>query len=248
MEYPNFVAHYYDVVYDKVLSGADKQFYLKQILQVRGPVLEIGVGTGRFFTEALSAGANIYGIDISQSMIDVLKKKIDRKYHDRVSVQDMVNMKLDKRFHLILAAFRVLSHITQPDDQVAALNKVYDHLEPGGIFIFDLYVPSLKMLLEGLTEQVDFEGEYQGKPLKRVISMHADLIDQISYVTMTFILGEGGNEKTETWSFPMRFYFRYEIEHLVHRSELTLKHIYGDFSGKDLVPDSREFVVVCSRE
>jgi SAM-dependent methyltransferase len=157
-------------------------------------------------------------------------------------------MKLNKKFDLIIAAFRVLSHISEPEDQIRALNKVYDHLVPGGRFIFDLYVPNLKLLHEGFTENIDFDGEFEGKRLQRVTSMKADLINQISYVTMTFILYENGQKRIEKWEFPMRFYFRYEIEHLVKRSKLKLLKILGDFEGNDLCHDSKEFIVICSKQ
>jgi hypothetical protein len=38
----------------------------------------------------------------------------------------------------------------------------------------------------------------------------------------------------------MRCFFRFEIEHLVARSKLTLASIDGDFSGSPLTPTSRE--------
>jgi hypothetical protein len=52
-DYPEFVARFYDTVYTQVRDGVDNDFYLRAIAAARGPVLEIGVGTGRLFTEAL---------------------------------------------------------------------------------------------------------------------------------------------------------------------------------------------------
>jgi hypothetical protein len=45
----------------------------------------------------------------------------------------------------------------------------------------------------------------------------------------------------------MRFFFRFEIEHLVARSKLVLEGVHGDFAGGPLAADSREYVVVCRR-
>jgi len=60
---------------------------MKKILETDGLVLELGVGTGRIFMKALEKGADIYGIDISPSMVEKLKEKLDRKYHKRVFIQ-----------------------------------------------------------------------------------------------------------------------------------------------------------------
>jgi hypothetical protein len=46
----------------------------------------------------------------------------------------------------------------------------------------------------------------------------------------------------------MRFFFRFEIEHLVARSRLRLEALFGDFAGGPLTADSRELVVSCRRD
>lgn len=246
--YPDFTAKFYDIIYDKILSNADKEFYLKKIAETKGPVLELGVGTGRLFIEALKGGADIYGVDISQNMINQLKEKLDPQNYYRVEVQDIIHMKLNKKFNMIIAPFRVFSHIINTQDQINTLNNVYDHLNSGGYLIFDLYIPNLKMLSEGLTNHMDFQGEYKpGNKISRITSMKADLINQISNVKMEYIWEENGEEKKMEWIFPMRYYFRFELEHLISLSELGLENIFGDFEENELNPDSKEFIVVCRK-
>jgi ubiquinone/menaquinone biosynthesis C-methylase UbiE len=86
-EYPAAIARFYDVIYAH-LRTVDRDFFLKKILGTKGPVLEIGVGTGRFFLDALNQGADIYGIDVSATMLDQLKKKLDQSHHHRLFHQD----------------------------------------------------------------------------------------------------------------------------------------------------------------
>ncbi len=45
----------------------------------------------------------------------------------------------------------------------------------------------------------------------------------------------------------MRYFFRYELEHLVHRSKLALKNIYGDYGEGALGQESKDFILVCQR-
>ncbi|MGB7295755.1 MAG: hypothetical protein WBC70_09220 [Candidatus Aminicenantales bacterium] len=58
---------------------------------------------------------------------------------------------------------------------------------------------------------------------------------------------EEGRWSHDEWSFPMRYFFRYELEHLVARSKLKLKSIYGDFAESPLASNSKEFLVHCVR-
>jgi SAM-dependent methyltransferase len=246
--YPDFVARFYDVVYRQVRDAADKSYYVNKLLSCPGPSLEVGVGTGRIFLEALDRGADVHGTDNSAEMLAVLRDRLDPRQHHRIHESDLVNMKLGKRFHMIIAPFRVLSHIIDIDDQIRALDAVHDHLVLGGVFIFDLYVPNLKLLLDGLAPNVDFDGEYApGKRLRRTTSAISNLISQITSVTMTFEWEDEGQPYSREWIFPMRFFFRYELEHLIARSKLKLKAICGDFAESALDSGSKEFIVHCIR-
>ena len=245
--YPEEIARFYDVIYDH-LRTIDRDYFMKEILATNGPVLEVGVGTGRFFIDALGQGADIYGIDVSPTMLAQLKKKLDPSHHRRVLVRDVRMLNLNKTFDLVVAPFRVFSHLIDIDDQLSALNSIYDQLNPGGKLIFDLFVPDLGILQHGIHEEVDFDGEYEpGKKLKRIASAEPDLISQTTLVTMKLVWDERNEEQRLTWQLPMRFFFRRELEHLVARSKLELEHIYGDYEGNELTSDSKDFIVVCRR-
>ena len=248
MEYPEFIARFYDTVYAKIRSGQDHAYYMEKIKATSGPVLEIGVGTGRFFFEALEQGADIYGVDISAEMVKVLKKKLPPDAHARLFIQDAVHLKIPVRFDLVIAPFRMFSHILKTEDQLRFFRCVADHLKPGGQFIMDVFVPDLALIQEGLKNFTDFEGETEdGINIKRTVSMSSNLIEQVSTIEMTFHWGEKEYEKMESWGFKMRYFFRYELEHLIARSPLKLNQIFGSFNEDHLQADSREFLVVCSK-
>lgn len=247
--YPDFVARFYDPVYAQVRDGVDNEWYLERMAAAGGPVLEIGVGTGRLFVEARRRGIDVRGIDVSPAMVERCRSKLEPGDRERVSVADAVRLRTDRRFALVCAPFRVLSHVHDVADQLRLLDAVHDALEPGGAFVFDLYVPSLKLLLEGLPELRDFDGEHApGRRLRRTVSSEpADLSRQTNRVHMGFRWEEEDGEHQAEWVFEMRFFFRFEIEHLVARSKLQLETIQGDFSGGPLTAASREYVVVCRR-
>jgi SAM-dependent methyltransferase len=247
--YPDFVARFYDLVYAEMRDGVDNDYYLRKMEEADGPVLEIGVGTGRLFSRALERGVDAYGIDLSPVMIARCQEKLPANKRERVWVDDAVRLQSDRRFALVVAPFRVLSHVESPDDQRRLLDAVHGALRPGGGLIFDVYVPNLKLLLEGLPETTDFEGEHApGLKLRRIVaSSRADLSRQTNHVRMSFIWDEGAGEHRGDWEFDMRFFFRFELEHLVARSRLDLEAIHGDFDEGPLTADSREYVVVCRR-
>lgn len=247
-EYPKTFARFYDLIYSQLRNEADSAFFLGQALKTHGKVLEIGVGTGRHFINALNRGADIYGIDISESMLNVLYDKLNRNEHYRVSLQGMTDFRFDFKFNLIVAPFRVIMHIPDKSEQLKAINNIWAHLEKGGKFIFDTFIPDLKALINGMKDVVDFEGEYEpGKKVKRIVSTNPDLLNQILNVTFTMEWEENGKQMSEDWTTPLRYFFRYELEHLVERSRFSNYEIVGDYLGNKLDHNSRDFVVICRK-
>ena len=246
--YPSVFARFYDLIYDRIRSDIDSVYFLKKIADAGGPVLEVGTGTGRFFSKALEQRADIYGIDISPAMLAILKTRIPPEDHRRVSVQDIRDFQLPIPFHLIVAPFRVFMHLTGVDDQLQALNHVCDNLADGGTFIFDLYIPDPGLLATGMKDVMDFEGEYEpGKVIRRFVSAENDLINQVNHIKMRFEWEEGGQLQVETWNSELRFFFRYELEYLLQRSKFRSYEFFGDYEGNPLNVASKEFVIVCKK-
>jgi SAM-dependent methyltransferase len=248
IQYPEFIARFYDVIYHQIRDEVDTRFFLHEIASVKGRCLEIGVGTGRFFTEALKCGADIYGIDSSKCMTDQLLRKIPSSEHHRIKTGDAADMKWDFKFDLIIAPFRVLSHMLNVEDQLKLLNNVHNHLSAKGKFIFDVFVPDPNLLANGMHDKIDFEGEYQpGQKIQRIVSSKPDIVNQLLNVTMRISWDENGLRNEKVFDFDMRFFFRYELEHLIRLSSLRIDIFYGDYNYSPLDKGSKDFVIVCRR-
>jgi SAM-dependent methyltransferase len=248
LEYPPFVARFYDPIYASLRSGVDHDYFLQEMRAADGPVLEVGVGTGRMFCDALESGVDIFGIDVSETMLSVLRGKLTAEEQSRVRLRDVRNLDLGRTFALIVAPFRVFSHLLTVDDQLAALNAVADHLADRGRFVFDLFSPNYGLLAQPSVRHLDFDGEHgRGESLRRFSSTRNYPASQVNLVTFDYEWTEQGQTHQQSWSFPMRYYFRYELEHLVARSRLELVDIFGDYDGGPITDETRDFVIVCCR-
>lgn len=247
--YNETVTRFYDTVYDTFpFLKVGEQFYLDEIQNAGGSVLEAGVGTGRIFLPALAARADVYGIDYSPQMLERLKEKLDEKEHSRLFNGDIRNFKLDKKFKLIISPFRVFQHLLTVDDQLKALNCLYDHLEEGGRLIFDVFNPDMKRLINPVTDYLEFDGDYQpGKNLKRYSTIKYDHIHQQMQLTFKFVWDENNKVNTDSFSTPLRYYFRYELENLIARTQFKLEKIYGNFKCDELNEKSNEFILICRK-
>jgi SAM-dependent methyltransferase len=246
--YPDFFAKYYDKIYHQLRDTVDHAFYLEQIKKAPGRVLETGTGTGRFFSEALEQGADIYGIDISPAMTDILKTKIPARHHHRVSLQNIVDFRFAFSFSLIIAPFRTFMHLVTVSEQLKALKNIYGYLEERGTFIFDAFVPNLDIISNGISEQKDFEAEVEpGMILRRIVNAKSDLIEQITKINFRFEFDDGKTIVKQEWNSCLRLFFRWELEHLLNQSPFKKWEIFGDFNGNPLSKDSKEFIVICKK-
>jgi len=249
MRYPPAFTRFYDLIYHQLRDAVDVNYFLNEIGKTSGKVLETGVGTGRLLTEALSRGADVHGLDCSPAMLDVLLPKLTPENQHRVSLQDIRDFRYDFGFDLIIAPFRVFMHLTEKEDQFKALRNIYRHLNPGGRLIFDVFVPDPAYLKKGMENVTDFDGEYvPGKRIRRIVNSKPDLINQIIHASFRIEWEGDDGLHTEDWTLPLRFFFRYELEHLIERSDFKHYQILGDYFGNTLGPESKDFVVVCRKE
>lgn len=98
-------------------------------------VLDLGCGNGRFF-EILPEDIFYLGLDSSKNLIKFAKEK----YGDEFQVLDI--LKLDElkenNFNFIFS-WAVFHHIPGRRLRIDFLNKVYDKMEAGGVFVFSVW-------------------------------------------------------------------------------------------------------------
>jgi SAM-dependent methyltransferase len=105
-----------------------------------GPVLELGVGTGRVAVPLAERGLEMHGLDPSQGMLARLREKSDRvEIHDGV----MDGFDLGLQFSLVYVVFSTIFAPLTQEEQLATFRTVARHLSPGGAFVVQAFVPDL---------------------------------------------------------------------------------------------------------
>ena len=127
----------------------DIGFYVEHARRSGGPVLELGVGTGRISVPIAAEGIRVVGVDASQGMLEVARERaalasveVDFRYGD------LRDPPVDEQFPLVLIPFRTLLHMQTDADRHAALEAVRRVLAPGGIFVFDVFTPGKEDIAE----------------------------------------------------------------------------------------------------
>jgi SAM-dependent methyltransferase len=135
--YGQRIADIYDERHKGPLPG---QVEMLHELAGSGPVLELGVGTGRLALPLVARGVDVFGIDSSEAMVEHLRAKSGG---DRLTVTmgDFQQFDLGQRFPLVFVAFNTFFALPSQEAQLACFATVSRHLLPGGRFLVEAFVP-----------------------------------------------------------------------------------------------------------
>jgi SAM-dependent methyltransferase len=127
----------------------DVPFYLEEAQRSGGPVLELGVGTGRIAVPIAASGIDVVGVDLSTGMLEVARERADLA-GAAVDLRhgDMRDPPVEGRFPLVLIPFRSLLHMETDSDRRAVLRVVRRLLAPEGRLIFDVFAPDAEDIAE----------------------------------------------------------------------------------------------------
>lgn len=239
---------YYDHAYRR--RRDDVRFYLQVARRLGGPILELGVGTGRVAIPLCQEGHTVVGVDLSRPMLDRARQRA-RAYdlpRDRLILRegDICDVRLKKRFPLVIAPFNVLMHLYEPDDVLRCFANVARHLTPDGRFVFDVRMPDLRELSR------DPAREYACRPfvhptlgkVRYTEQFQYDPVKQVQVVTMRFRPQRG---RVRSTVLAHRQFFPAELRALLMAGGLRLLRRMGDASGRPLGPDDPVQIVEAAR-
>ncbi|HUV53617.1 MAG TPA: class I SAM-dependent methyltransferase [Candidatus Krumholzibacteriaceae bacterium] len=255
---PRYVdyAEYYD--YDNVGGPMteDIPFYLGYTEETGGPILELACGTGRVMIPIAEAGFTVHGLDFSENMLQVARRKISEKgLWDRVTLTggDMADFDLPvKGFTMAFVAVRSFMHLFTQGIQLGFLRCVHRHLRPGGLLLMDLYSPRLSKLAQPPEKEFSVRREFTMPNGNRVIHkrrfLGIDLLNQINSEEILFeeYDPDGGLVRTRIVPLETRYTFRYELELLLEKAGFEVQSIFRDYD-KNPYDGTGEIIIVAQK-
>ncbi len=251
------LAELYDLV-PGYINRPDKDFYLRIASADSGNIIELGCGTGRILIPIAEAGHSITGVDASEHMLARCRKKLDSfpvDINDRVHLVkgNISHLSPDGTFHLAIMPFRVFQHMMTVEDQLACLGGVNRLLSAEGKLVLDVFNVDYKRISNpAFSEEVEDMPEQKlpdGRLLRRnsrIARFHPaeqyNDVEIIYYITDT----DGTTERI-VHAFPFRYFFRYEIEHLLERCGFRIIALYGNFDETPLTDDSPEMIFIAEK-
>ncbi len=245
------IARFYDA--DHSGFADDLPFYRELARRTGGRVLDVMCGSGRLTVPLAQAGLRVTGIDSSAAMIERARMRIAAAgvaaratlYH-----QDVRSAAPPGPYNLAIVALNSFMHLTTVEDQLAALAHISHALNPDGLLAIDVFNPHARNL-------ADCDGELALDRTFRLdddllvckfVAQRADLAQQINHVTFVYdeLDGKGGVRRT-VHTMALRWFYRYELEHLLERAGFAVEAVYGSYDLDPFLAGSDIMLAVARR-
>lgn len=229
--------------YDQYFTGlpGDAEYYLSQIENCTGGVLELGCGTGRILAPIVRSGIEVWGIDHNESLLDIAREKLaaleGASQCFRLIHADISDFDIDRQFDAVIIPYRTFQHILSPTDQREVLSRIRKHLSPGGELTFNIFDPSMELGAShnaaGLRKDTDFIDRSSGNRIVVWYAREYDLELQIMEQELVFeeIDHENRGVSRQSSLLTLRYSFRHEVEYLLECCGFEVVELLGDFGG-----------------
>ena len=230
-------ADFYDWENAQTLGRRDVRFWQEMASRAKGPVLELGCGTGRISIPVARAGAHVIGIDRSSEMLARARKRVRRaRLNGRVSWLrgDIRSLPFRRsvRFGLVMAPYGIVQSLVRDSDLTATLAAVHGVLAHDGVFGVDL-VPDLPVWKE-YRNQVRFRGLRRGgrSRITLVESVRQDRAKRLTVFDQEYIEQRGRERKSRRFNLVFRTLTVPQMTRRLEHAGFRVRAVLGDYSGE----------------
>jgi len=155
----------------------DVEFYVEEAHRSGGPVVELGVGTGRIAVPTATAGIRVVGVDSSPGMLEVARERAERAGVELdLRLGDFRNPPVEETVPLVTIPFRSFLHMQTDGERRSVLRAVARLLRPDGRLVFDVFSPGAEDIAQtharwlerepGIFERADWDESRQSLTLR----------------------------------------------------------------------------------
>ena len=201
-----------------------------------GRALELAIGTGRVGVPLRERGVPVVGIELSEHMAAVLRRKIDESTLP-VAIGDMATTVVPGEFTLVYLVYNTITNLLTQDEQVECFRNAARHLEPGGRFVIELGVPPLRFLPPGQVA-VPFDVSEQHLGFFDTF----DLVEQI--LVSHHLTRDGDDGRYRRGDSRHRYAWPAELDLMARIAGLELERRVADWDGAPFTQDSAKHISV----
>ena len=245
-------ADFYDWENAQTLDRRDVMFWQSMAERAKGPVLELGCGTGRVTIPVARTGVRIIGVDRSAEMLArALKRSRRTRSRARPTLLRadirFLPFRTTTRFDLVMAPYGIVQSLVRESDLAATLASVGRVIARGGIFGVDL-VPDLPVWKE-YRNKVRFRGVRRGgkSRVTLVESVRQDRAKKLTLFDQEYIEQRGHERKSRRFSLVFRTLTVPQMTKRLEKAGFRITAVLGDYSGEPWDPRADVWLILAEK-
>ncbi len=230
-EYKNF-SYYFDQIME-CIDYNEWLYFTEENVKEHSKILDLACGSGLLAMLLNIDGYQTDGLDLSSDMISLANDRFKGNHiNRRLFEADMTDFSLDEKYDVVTCYFDSINHLESLDLVRKCFNCVYETLNEGGLFLFDVFSKSKYEEMNDVELKEDFDDfSYTWKmTLKQPNILEHDIV-----ITSEDTYHEQYNE-----------YF-YELNDIIDKNKFEIIKIVGDFNNDLSAEDERILVVLKKR-
>jgi SAM-dependent methyltransferase len=224
-------------VYDRVHAGLDPTAAVEAVsaLAGGGPVLELGIGTGRIALPLARRGVEVEGVEASTRMVARLREKPGGA-DVPVEVADFADVRLGRRFAVVLLAFNTLFSLRTQEAQTRCFQTAAAHLAEDGRFVVEAFVPDPRRFDD---EQSVRAAGFDGDQAALALELHDPVAQTVDSARL--VIGADG---FEVLPILIRYAWPSELDLMARIAGLALEARWENWDRRPFTGASRTHVSV----
>ena len=243
-------AKYYDWEFDLICTNQKEDVHIWKALadEFGDPILELCCGSGRITQELIKNGYNIFAVDNSIEMLNILRAK--NLPNIEILNSDMTTFKLNNKFKFAIVSYSSFQQLLTLEEQIKCLNNIHDHLEDGGVLAMDIN-PRICEGEEISPRTHSYTAEY---PINNsTVTMYTfhriDRINQIKHWRDEYLeIAENGEERRTYVDISLKECSLDHMKLLFEKCKFEIINIYGDFDKGNVTEDSENLIYVVRKK
>lgn len=234
------------VVYDRLMD-VDYTTYKEIITQeLVGKenllILDLGCGSGALIGYLANYG-KVYGVDKSEEMLAIANNKYPKAQYFAIDLLDI--KEINQNFDFVVSTFDVLNYLENIEQLKTAIKNVFDSLESGGKFIFDLHTPyKINDMLDTKLyayEDDDINYIWFTYPTENPLEVESEI---------TFFLKDKNNLYKKLYEFQrQRTYNISDVNDILISTGFEIKDYFCDFDRDNKDYNSSERIIyICEKQ
>lgn len=205
-------------------------------LDKNAKIIDLCCGQGRHTFLFEQEGFEVYGFDLSRTLLQVAKYKTDQSNNTFFIQADMRYLPAMHSFDLLLNLFTSFGYFETDIENKTVFQQFHQALKTGGYFVFDYFhTPYILANLE----------RYQSEQIGD-LTVEQERFIEGSRVQKIIRLNRQG--KQSTFYESVKMYKPDQILKMMEETSLSVRYIFGDYKGSPLSEDSERIIIIGQKE